>query len=167
MNAWPRVLQAPSQLHLLMNVSKSLCCKAEGRGVVERLQPHEAFPGPPVRWRSARGRCCSSGRTRQLAAFEQSTGVPGRTGCPVWSRVGLQARRAVPSRFQSCGFTLCRANSAMNTLPFSQAEKPMQAFLSAPVVALVRVKAQASNPSIERTCQGPLRAPCPAAHVER
>ena len=23
------------------------------------------------------------------------------------------------------------------------------------------------NPSIERTCQGPLRAPCPAAHVER
>ena len=24
-----------------------------------------------------------------------------------------------------------------------------------------------SNPSIERTCQGPLRAPCPAAHVER
>ena len=27
--------------------------------------------------------------------------------------------------------------------------------------------AQAPNPSIERTCQGPLRAPCPAAHVER
>jgi len=25
----------------------------------------------------------------------------------------------------------------------------------------------ASNHSIERTCQGPLRAPCPAAHVER
>jgi hypothetical protein len=24
-----------------------------------------------------------------------------------------------------------------------------------------------SNPSIERTCQGPLRAPCPAAHVKR
>ena len=23
------------------------------------------------------------------------------------------------------------------------------------------------NPSIERTCQGPLRAPCPAAHVKR
>ena len=164
MHAWPRLLQTPSQLHLLVNASKSLCCEAEGRGVMEA---HESSPGPPVRWRSALGRCCSSGRTRQLAAFEQSTGAQERTGRPVWPRVGLQARRAVPSRFQSCGFTLCRANSAMNTLPFSQAEKPMQAFLSAPVVALVRVKAQASNPSIERTCQGPLRAPCPAAHVGR
>ena len=26
---------------------------------------------------------------------------------------------------------------------------------------------QSPNPSIERTCQGPLRAPCPAAHVKR
>ena len=35
MDAWPRVLQAPSQLHLLVNARKSLSCKAEGRGVVE------------------------------------------------------------------------------------------------------------------------------------
>ena len=39
MHAWPRSLQAPSQLHLLMNASKSLCCEAEGRGVVEGCSP--------------------------------------------------------------------------------------------------------------------------------
>ena len=35
MDAWPRVLQTPSQLHLLVNASKSLCCEVEGCGVVQ------------------------------------------------------------------------------------------------------------------------------------
>ena len=56
---------------------------------------------------------------------------------------------------------------AMNIVPSFQAEKSMRGLLSAHVVTSVRVKAQASNPSIERTSQRPLRALCAAAHVER
>ena len=55
----------------------------------------------------------------------------------------------------------------MNTVPSFQAEKSMRGLLSAHVGTFVRGTAQASNPSIERTFQRPLRALWPAAHVER
>ena len=48
MHAWPRVLQAPSHLHLLMNASKSLCCEAEGRGVVEGSPRVVAWAARPL-----------------------------------------------------------------------------------------------------------------------
>ena len=39
MHARPSLTQAPSQLRLLVNASKSLCCEAKGHGVVEGCSP--------------------------------------------------------------------------------------------------------------------------------
>ena len=39
MHARPSLTQAPSQLRLRVNASKSLCCEAEGRGVMEGCSP--------------------------------------------------------------------------------------------------------------------------------
>ena len=166
MHAWPSLTQAPRQLRLLMNASKRPCRKRTVQASWNAAA-HEPLPGPPVRWRSARGRCFSSGRTRQLAAFERSSRARERAVGPVSPRAACKLEAPCLRGSSLAGSRSVEQTRAMNTVPFLQAEKSMQAFLSAQVVALVPVKAQASNPSIERTSQRPLRVLCAAAHVER
>jgi hypothetical protein len=81
-------------------------------------------------------------------------GMVGRAGCTVrHSAARPGARRMGISAMR------CRAS----TVSASQASEH-NGRMRGNGSAFLR---QAPNPSIERTCQGPLRAPWPAAHVER
>ena len=127
---------------------------------------HELFPGPPVRWRSAHGRCYSSGRQGSLRPSSKAPEFKSARA-PLFGHALACTLDALCLRSSSlAGSRPVEQTRAMNTVPSFLAEKSMRVLLSAHVGTFVRGRVQASNPSIERTCQRPLRALWPAAHVE-
>ena len=150
-----------------VNASKRPCRKPAVRGVVEN---HSART---VSW-AARPLAVGSRpvllarrdkTTRGLRANQRSTRARGPSHfAPRWLASSTRCAFELP-------VLLVHAPPSklgpMKTVPSFQAEKSMRGLLSAHVVTLVIGTAQASNPSIERTCQRPLRALWPAAHVER
>ena len=166
MRALPSLASGIEELRLLLNASKSPCRNRTVRAS-RKAVAHEPFPGPPVRWRSARGRCYSSGRSKTTRGLRAKHWNKSTRPAPFGRELACKLDALCLRGSSLAGSRCVEQTRAMSTPPSSQAQKSTQVFPSVRVVALVTGTAQASNPSIERTCQGPLRAPCPAAHVER
>ena len=125
-----------------------------------------ASPGPPVRWRSALGRCCSSPNARATRGLRASIG--NAVVVPKNERCRRRRGRPRPAKKQVLRSSPCIAQTgAMNTVFFAAAAKMSRSRSRLRRVAPVTLRAPAPNPSIERTAQSPLRGLWAAAHVKR
>ncbi len=125
-----------------------------------------ASPGPPVRWRSARGRCCSSPNARATRGLRASIGdagvVPKNERCRCRRGRSCLAKKPVLR-----GWPCIAQTGTMNTVLSVAAAELDRLPLKLRRGALITAQAPAPNSSIERTCLKPLRAFSAAAHVER
>ena len=152
------------------------------------VESHEALPGPPVRWRSAhRRRSVQRMQNHLLPSSLAPVELQLRCNsnpvhvaphhckfiCSASSSSGAVARRTAQgfSARSQCSVLLAalRSTAAPKSAGWSGAGEYTRACgisaLRLPECAMH--PSQASNPSIERTSQRPLRALWPAAHVER
>ena len=126
----------------------------------------EAFPGPPVRWRSAHRQCCGSQFSRHGRPVQPSVGASrlhGATRQSLWS-VSAHGHMRVAELARP---RTAKQTRAMECPSFLVAVKLQQFAPVVSGVAAFKACLPAPNHSIERTCLKPLRAFSPTAHVER
>jgi hypothetical protein len=166
MRALPSLASGIEELRLLLNASKSPCRNRTVRAS-RKAVAHEPFPGPPVRWRSARGRCYSSGRSKTTRGLRAKHWNKSTRPAPFGRELACKLDALCLRGSSLAGSRCVEQTRAMNTVPSFQAQNAMRGLLSEHVVTVVRGTAQASNPSIERTAHSQLRCLRSAAHVER
>ena len=162
-----RSSQAPSHFVLRRERQQESVLRGGGPRRRERLQPTSRFLGHP----SVGGRLSAgAARQKEQGGSRPSSKAPKRKGAqaiPVSHALACKLDVLCLRSSSLAGSRSTEQTRTMKTVPSFQAEKSLQGLLSAHVVTFVKGTAQASNPSIERTCQRPLRALWPAAHVER
>ena len=97
------------------------------------------------------------------AALRPTTSHKASAGAVSFGREEVR-EEALVAKVRVVVITLPSSMGRVSRPPGALVAKPMSRFQCGRRRSGLRVS---PNPSIERTCQGPLRAPCPAAHVER